>query len=145
MFSILFLCAAVLAMGFSLMTYNESFSLVGNNTARPSPGLQNSLTIVFKADHPNPSDKDMAIATAEGTALFEEATRTNLGRPIFIYLDDLLITAPVVNSVITVSNAVITGGGPGGFSLEESRALANDINMGALPFDLLLIAIESES
>ena len=75
--------------------------------------------------------------TAEGGRLFEQATRNNLNRPIFIYMDDDLISAPVVNSVIIGGNAVITGGGLGGFTMDEARELATSINQGAMPFGLI--------
>lgn len=39
--------------------------------------------------------------TSEGSRNFEQATRDNLHRPIFIYMDDHMISAPIVQAVIS--------------------------------------------
>lgn len=71
----------------------------------------------------------------EGSDLFAQLTRENIGNRIAIYLDDVPISAPVVNSEITNGRAVITGG----FTLEEARQLARRLNAGALPVPIELI------
>ena len=81
--------------------------------------------------------------TSEGSRRFEQATRDNLGRSILIFLDDQLISAPVVQSVIIGGSAIIDGGGLGGFTNEEALALANTINQGALPFGLTVASMNS--
>ena len=45
----------------------------------------------------------------EGTAAFAEATKNNLNKQIYIVMDDEVISAPMVNSVISDGNAMITG------------------------------------
>jgi len=80
--------------------------------------------------------------TSEGARRFEEATRANLGRPILIFMDDTMISSPVVNSVIIGGSAIIEGG-VGGFSREEADDLANSINQGALPFGLTVVSMNS--
>ena len=47
--------------------------------------------------------------TTEGTSLFSEVTRSNLGRQIFIYWGDDVISAPFVSTVITDGIAIISG------------------------------------
>jgi len=79
---------------------------------------------------------------SEGARLFEQATRENLGRPIHIFMDDELISSPVVQSVITGGSGQITGG-MGGFSREEADDLSNAINSGALPFGLTVVSMNS--
>ena len=81
--------------------------------------------------------------TSEGSRLFEQATRDNLGRQILIFLDDQLISHPVVRSVITGGSAIIDGGGGAGFSSEEALQLANTINQGSLPFGLEVVSMNS--
>lgn len=71
----------------------------------------------------------------EGSKLFEQITRDNIGRRVAIYLDQVPISAPVVQSEITNGKAVITGG----FSLEEAKQLARKLNAGALPVPIELI------
>ena len=79
----------------------------------------------------------------EGTAAFAEATGklVTTNEAISIYMDDTLISAPRVNSKITDGSAMITGIG----SQEESLALAQKINAGALPFALEAISSSSIS
>ena len=73
---------------------------------------------------------------AEGTELFAEATRANIGRPIGIYLDDVSVSGerphPTVRSVITDGNAIIEGD----FSPDDALEMARTIQQGALPFGL---------
>lgn len=71
----------------------------------------------------------------EGSDLFAALTKENIGKRIAIYLDDVPISAPVVNAEITNGRAVITGG----FTLEEARQLARRLNAGALPVPIELI------
>jgi len=73
--------------------------------------------------------------TAEGTVLFAEATRANLGRPIHILMDGEVISSPNVNSVITDGSAIISGH----FTLESAQLLATQITQGSLPFGLNVI------
>ncbi len=68
----------------------------------------------------------------EGTKLFEQATTTQLNQPISIWMDDVLISAPTVRSVISDGKAQISGD----FTAEEATNLATKINAGALPFSL---------
>ncbi len=67
-----------------------------------------------------------------GTEKFAEATRKNLGKIIFIVLDDEVIQAPVVQEVIPSGQAEITGYE----SLEEAQQYAALLNSGALPLEL---------
>lgn len=71
----------------------------------------------------------------EGTALFAELTKQNIGQRIAIYLDGVPISAPVVQSEITNGRAVISGG----FTLDEAKQLAQRLNAGALPVPIELI------
>ncbi len=67
-----------------------------------------------------------------GTQKFAEATEKLKGDTISIWMDDICISYPTVNSVITNGEAVISGT----FTAEEANDLANKINGGALPFKL---------
>ena len=80
--------------------------------------------------------------TGEGTRLFAEATSANIGRPIHIFMDDMLISSPVVQSVIHDGSAVITGG-MGGFTRAEADDLSNTINSGSLPFGLTVVSMNN--
>lgn len=69
---------------------------------------------------------------ADGAVKFENATRTYLGQPIGIYMDEQMISDPVVEAVIPGGQAVIQGN----FTAETAHDLAQTINAGALPFAL---------
>ena len=76
--------------------------------------------------------------TSEGAQIFAEATKANLGKSIGIYMDETLLSAPVVENNEKNKNG-ITGGSAsitGDFTAEEATKLANQINGGALPFAL---------
>jgi preprotein translocase subunit SecD len=70
----------------------------------------------------------------EGREKFATATKENLGKRIIVILDNQIITAPVVQSVITDGRARITGN----FTVEEARKLTLQLNSGALPVPLTL-------
>lgn len=71
----------------------------------------------------------------EGKDKFASATQKYLNQQIGIWMDDICISAPTVQSVISDGNCYIDGG-PSGFTTEDATALANKINAGALPFNL---------
>ena len=70
---------------------------------------------------------------AEGSHLFEQITRRLIGKPLGIFLDNELISAPTVQSVIS-QNGVITG-----VRLNEARTLAIQLNAGAVPVPISIV------
>jgi len=75
------------------------------------------------------------IFTDEGGKLFAKITERNVGKPVAIYLDQFLLSAPVVQQKIEEGNAVITGN----FTVDEAKKLAIAINSGALPLPIKLV------
>ncbi len=75
----------------------------------------------------------------EGTKLFAEATKKNMGQVIHIVMDDEIISSPVVQTVITDGHAMITGR----FGAEEAEELASLIRAGSLPFDLNVLQMKN--
>ena len=85
---------------------------------------------------------------SKGAKLFSEATRnyvahgpknrTDRGRQLAIILDDTLISAPVIQSEIGAHGQIT-----GHFSATEAQQLANDLNAGALPAPLSILAESS--
>ncbi|MBI2051449.1 protein translocase subunit SecD [Candidatus Roizmanbacteria bacterium] len=71
----------------------------------------------------------------EGAKLFSTMTKRNVGKRIGIFLDQFLISAPVVQQEIKGGDAVITGN----FTVDEAKQLAQDINAGALPLPITLV------
>ena len=70
---------------------------------------------------------------SEGAKLFEQITGRLIGKPLGIFLDNEMISAPTVQSVIRDSG-VITGVG-----LQEAQLLAIQLNAGALPIPVNII------
>jgi preprotein translocase subunit SecD len=70
---------------------------------------------------------------SEGAQLFEGITQRNIGRPLGIFLDDQLVSAPTVQAVIR-DRGVITG-----VALEDARILAIQLNAGALPVPVSVV------
>ena len=68
----------------------------------------------------------------EGTKKFAEATARYVGQKISIYLDDELLTDPIVQSPITNGQASITGQ----FDLDYAISTAALLRGGALPVDV---------
>lgn len=71
----------------------------------------------------------------DGAQIFEQITEKNVGKPVGIFLDNILIENPVVQQKITGGQAVITGK----FSLNEAKKLVERFNAGALPAPITLI------
>jgi preprotein translocase subunit SecD len=71
----------------------------------------------------------------EGAVKFAKLTKENIGKPIAIFLDNLLLTAPIVQSEITDGKAVINGK----FTIDEAKQLTVELNAGALPIPIKII------
>jgi len=65
----------------------------------------------------------------EGANKFAEATEEHLGRPIVIVLDEQILSAPMVQEVISGGKAQITGIA----SAEDAQRIAVGLRSGALP------------
>jgi len=73
--------------------------------------------------------------TKEGAEIFSKVTERNINKPVAIYLDNFILSAPTVQQAITDGNAVINGN----FSVNEAKKLAISINSGALPLSIKLV------
>lgn len=73
--------------------------------------------------------------TQNGAEKFGEITKRNLEKPLAIFLDDYILTAPTVQAVITDGRAVITGK----FTLDEAKGYAIQLNAGALPVSVSVL------
>jgi len=75
----------------------------------------------------------------EGAKIFEDLTAKNVGKPLAIYIDNQMISSPVVQEKITGGKAQITGN----FNLETARQLVRNLNAGALPVPIKLVSQET--
>jgi preprotein translocase subunit SecD len=87
--------------------------------------------------NPNNNEPEVVLKfDKEGARIFSEVTTANVGRRIAIYLDERLLTAPVVRDPIPDGNAVISGGYE---TLEEAQKEAVLLRSGALPVNVKLL------
>ncbi|KKP85641.1 MAG: Preprotein translocase subunit SecD [Candidatus Roizmanbacteria bacterium GW2011_GWA2_35_8] len=71
----------------------------------------------------------------EGSKIFAQVTKRNIGKPVAIIVDNFIVSAPAVQQEIVDGNAVITGT----FTVDEAKKLAIAINSGALPMTVQLV------
>ncbi len=87
----------------------------------------------------NPNDNTPQVSLkfdSEGSRMFEDITGRNVGKPVAIFLDGYIISAPRVDEKITGGEAVISGG----FNIQEAKLLAQRLNAGALPVPIELVS-----
>lgn len=72
---------------------------------------------------------------SDGAKIFGVVTGRLVGKRLAIFLDESPLTWPTVNTAITDGQAVITGG----FTVEQARTLALQLNAGALPVAVRVI------
>lgn len=68
----------------------------------------------------------------EGSVLFEKATEALIGKNMAIFMDEILLSNPMVKEKISGTGAIITGME----NAQAAKALADKINSGSLPFSL---------
>lgn len=73
--------------------------------------------------------------TSEGGKKFADVTGRLIGKQLAIFLDDVPVTAPVVQSAISEGRAVITGN----FTRDSAGSLALQLNAGALPVPVSVV------
>ena len=79
--------------------------------------------------------------TDEGAKIFAEVTAASIGQRIAIYLDDVELIAPTVQSAITGGSGVINNME----SAEYAKTIAAKIQSGALPLDLTQQKVDTVS
>ena len=75
----------------------------------------------------------------EGSQIFEQTTRDNVGRAMGIFLDGELQSAPIIREQISGGSATISGS----FTAEQAKMLARNLNFGALPVPIELKSTQS--
>ena len=78
---------------------------------------------------------------AAGSKTFAQLTKDNVGRTFGIFLDGAPISIPVIRESIPDGTAVISGG----FTADEAKAVARNLNYGALPVPIELISTQTVS
>ena len=75
---------------------------------------------------------------SEGKDLFAKITRENTQKVLGIFLDNNLISAPVINEEIPNGQAQISGN----FTPDEAKTLVRNLNYGALPVPITLASTQ---
>jgi preprotein translocase subunit SecD len=75
----------------------------------------------------------------DGTKLFADITKNNVGRELAIFLDGNLIEAPVIQTSIPDGKAIISGN----FTAQSAKDLATNLNLGALPVPISLVSTQT--
>lgn len=109
--------------------YFKSTSLTGRYLKKSDLGFEQNT----------PSPLILIEFNEEGAKIFEELTSRNVGKPLAIYIDEILISAPVVQEPISGGKAQITGK----FTINEAKELARNLNAGALPLPIKVISQQS--
>ncbi len=90
--------------------------------------------------HPQTQEPSISLKfTPEGSVLFTTLTERNLNKPLAIFLDENPLSFPVVSETIYGGEAALSGG----FTLEQAKALAAQLNAGALPLSLEVVQQET--
>ena len=103
----------------------EEILMDGKNIELAQPGLDGTNYVVG--------------LKLKDASVFEDITTKYLQKTVSIWLDDIMISAPTVSSVISNGEASITGLK----DAEEAQDLATKINAGALPFKLETVSFGS--
>lgn len=115
---------ATLSAQLSYLNLTKETSLTGRDVEK--------ATVVF-----DPQDATPQVSltfSQEGGKKFAEITKRNLGQQVGIFIDDFILSAPVVQQEIVNGQAVISGS----FTVDAAKQLANAINSGALPLTINL-------
>lgn len=73
--------------------------------------------------------------TPQGGDKFATITKSNMGKPLPIFLDDIPISAPIVQQEIVGGKAIISGQ----FDSNQAKSLAVQLNAGALPVPIKVL------
>ncbi len=114
----------------------ESASLIfmglGKETGLTGKDVKKA-TVVFD---PQSGQPQVQLAfSKEGGKRFAAITKRNISKPVGIFIDEILISAPTVQQEIRDGNAVISGS----FTVEDAKQLSTAINSGALPLPIKIV------
>ena len=112
--------------------YYELFAIKVTDPSGKAP-LSGDVIVNAKDDFSQGLGKSEPVVSmqmnTEGTRIWANLTKMNIGRAIAIVLDDAVYSAPRVNDEITGGNSQISGS----FTPSETKDLANTLNSGKMP------------
>lgn len=110
---------------FPMLTNTKTAGITGKDLKRAA------LTFSNETGEPEVSIE----FTPDGAKKFAEVTKRLVGKQLAIFLDDMPLTWPRVNTEISDGSAVITGS----FTQKTARSLAIQLNAGALPVPVTIV------
>lgn len=116
--------------------YPVNASLLGIGLLRQTELSGSDLSASAVVFDPNSGKPQVQLKfNTNGAKKFGDITKRNVGKPLAITLDNIIIEAPSVNEPILTGDAVISGS----FTPETAKALSTQLNAGALPVSLTVI------
>ncbi len=115
-------------------TATEAASIIGFKPTKLTGADLKSATVTFQTE-----DRLPAVSLEfkeEGRQKFAALTKDNIGKPLAVLLDGYPITMPTIKSEISDGNAIISGN----FTVDEAKALAVQLNAGALPVPVNILS-----
>lgn len=116
----------------AILSFREGTEKDGAVILQGAADIKSAEAVVYTDDKGNSEYGVSLKLTEAGKAKFAEGTKKMLNNTISIWMDDVMISYPTVNEVITNGEASITGS----FDADSASELANQINAGSLPFAL---------
>lgn len=114
------------------------------NAANTYPSLENTIATGIggsdldraSVDTTQGTEPVVALTfTDQGKTKFAELTTRLVGQPLVIFLDDIAIAAPTVQTPLLDGRAVINGG----FTIQSAKQLASQLSAGALPVPINVV------
>ncbi len=134
---------------FKLVTQGqEAVAVVGakaNNPAFEATGLDGKLvshaSLQFENTGVGAGNRPVIRVdfNSQGRQLFSDLTKNNIQRQLGIFLDGVMLSAPVIQQHIPDGTAIISGN----FTPESAKQLASDLNLGALPVPIELASTQT--
>jgi preprotein translocase subunit SecD len=79
------------------------------------------------------------VLSPDGSTIFSEFTKNNIGKMVAIVLDKKVISSPTIRSQIPTGEGVISGSYPNIFTLEQANNLKVTLHYGSLPVALEIV------
>ena len=119
-----------------ILIKDPNVDLAGTTWDLTALGGKNLKRAALEFD-PNTNQPLVALEFDEtGKELFGQITQANVGKPVAIFLDGAVISAPTVQEAITDGKAVISGN----FTTKEAKDMVRRLNSGALPVPIQLLS-----
>lgn len=128
-------------LDFRLQKTDESGALVYEDMGLTGQYLDHATLDFSSGREGTISNQPIIVLTfnPEGAKRFKDITSENVGKVLAIFLDDVVISAPVIQEAIPNGEANITGT----FTPDEARELVRNLNFGALPVPIELVSSQT--